>query len=306
MNFSRHILAVTLLMAMLVAPATAGRGLTVKGSDTMVILGQRWAELYMNAHPGSIIQVTGGGSGTGIAALINGTTDVCMASRPMKPDEKRKLRDRYQTMGIEIPVAKDGLAIYLHEKSPVKELSIEQLRDIYTGAITNWRAVGGPDAPIVLYGRENSSGTYVYFKDNVLLGRDFSARCQTLPGTAAVANAVSKDPNGIGYGGAAYAKGIRDCPVKKDTASPAVLPTAATVKDGSYPVSRDLYLYTRMKPAGDAKKFIDVPGGRGRIIARTLSFRIAVRARSRRRRDRKRACAPSRQVGLGGIEAGAS
>ena len=257
MKLSRHILAATLLTAALAAPATAGRGLTVKGSDTMVILVQRWAEQYMNSNPGSIIQVTGGGSGTGIAALINGTTDVCMASRPMKADEKRKLRDRYQTMGVEIPVAKDGLAIYLNERNPLKELSFSQLRDIYTGTITNWKAVGGPDAMIVLYGRENSSGTYVYFKDNVLLGRDFSARCQTLPGTAAVANAVSKDPNGIGYGGAAYAKGIRDCAVKKDSSSPAVMPSAATVKDGSYPVSRDLYLYTRVKPAGDAKKFID-------------------------------------------------
>ena len=126
MKHSRHFLAATLLVATFAAPAMAGRGLTVKGSDTMVILGQRWAELYMNSNPGSIIQVTGGGSGTGIAALINGTTDVCMASRPMKPDEKRKLRDRYQTMGIEIPVAKDGLSIYLNEKSAVKELTIEQ------------------------------------------------------------------------------------------------------------------------------------------------------------------------------------
>ena len=257
MSPTRRILAATLLVATLTAPAMAGRGLTVKGSDTMVILVQRWAEQYMNEHPGSIIQVTGGGSGTGIAALINGTTDICMASRPMKEDEKRKLRDRYQTMGIEIPVAKDGLAIYLNEQNPLRELSFEQLRNIYTGAITSWKAVGGPDAPIVLYGRENSSGTYVYFKDNVLLGRDFSARCQTLPGTAAVVNAVAKDPNGIGYGGAAYAKGVRDCAVRKAATGPAVLPAAATVKDGSYPVSRDLFLYTRMRPSGDAKKFID-------------------------------------------------
>jgi phosphate transport system substrate-binding protein len=175
----------------------------------------------------------------------------------MKADEKRKLRDRYQTMGVEIAVAKDGLAIYLNEQSPVRELTIAQLRDIYTGTITNWKQVGGPAAPIVLYGRENSSGTYVYFKDNILLGRDFSPRCQTLPGTAAVVNAVAKDPNGIGYGGAAYAKGIRDCAVRKDENTKAVLPGAATVKDGSYPVARDLYLYTRVKPSGDAKKFID-------------------------------------------------
>jgi phosphate transport system substrate-binding protein len=273
MRRTSQILAAALLAATLTSPAHAARGLTVKGSDTMVILGQRWAEQYMNANPGKIIQVTGGGSGTGIAALINGTTEICMASRPMKADEKRKLRDRYQTMGVEIPVAKDGLSIYLHEQNPVKELSFEQLRQIYVGEITSWKQLGGPESQIVLYGRENSSGTYVYFKDNVLLGRDFSARCQTLPGTAAVVNAVAKDPNGIGYGGAAYAKGIKDCAVKKDATSPAVLPTAATVKDGSYPVSRDLYLYTRVKPAGEAKKFIDwVLSSEGQALATKVGY----------------------------------
>ncbi len=273
MRRTRQILATALLAVAIAGPAHAARGLTVKGSDTMVILGQRWAEQYMNANPGRIIQVTGGGSGTGIAALINGTTEICMASRPMKPDEKRKLRDRYQSMGVEIPVAKDGLSIFLNDRNPVKELSFTQLREIYTGTVTNWKQVGGPDAQIVLYGRENSSGTYVYFKDNVLLGRDFSARCQTLPGTAAVVNAVSKDPNGIGYGGTAYAKGIKECAVKKDAASPAVLPSAATVKDGSYPVTRDLYLYTRLKPKGEAKKFIDwVLSSEGQALATKVGY----------------------------------
>ena len=249
-----------LIPALLVgaAPAVfAARGITIKGSDTMVILGQRWAEAYMNGNPGAIIQVTGGGSGTGIAALINGTTDICQSSRPMKEDEKRKLRDRFQTMGVEIPVAKDGLSIYLNQANPIKELTLAQLRDIYTGTVTNWKQVGGDDAVIVLYGRENSSGTYTYFKDNVLMGKDYSARCQTLPGTAAVVNAVAKDPKGIGYGGAAFAAGVRDCGVKKDDKSAAILPTAATVKDGSYPITRHLYFYTRIKPSGDTKKFVD-------------------------------------------------
>lgn len=249
-------LAVTAGLAFATA-AHAARGITIKGSDTMVILAQRWAEDYMTSHPGSIVQVTGGGSGTGIAALINGTTDICMASRPMKDEEKKKLRDRFQTMGNEISVAKDGLSVYVNDANPLKQLTIAQLRDIYLGTTTNWKQLGGADAPIVLYGRENSSGTYVYFKDHVLEGKDFSARCQTLPGTAAVVNAVAKDPKGIGYGGAAYAKGVRECGVQRDANSPAVMPGAATVKDGSYPISRDLYFYTRMKPAGDAKKFID-------------------------------------------------
>jgi phosphate transport system substrate-binding protein len=252
-----------ILFAVVAAGALAGgaahgaRGITVKGSDTMVILAQRWAERYMGAHPGAIVQVTGGGSGTGIAALINGTTDICMASRPMKEDEKRKLRDRYQTMGVELPVARDGLSIYVHESNAVKSLSIEQLRRIYTGAATRWSEVGGADAPIILYSRENNSGTYVYFKDNVLLGRDYSARCQTLPGTAAVVNAVARDPNGIGYGGAAYGKGVREIAVSREAGSPAVAPNAESVRDGSYPITRLLYLYTRTKPAGEVKQFVD-------------------------------------------------
>ena len=243
--------------ALAAGAAHGARGITVKGSDTMVILAQRWAERYMSDHPGAIVQVTGGGSGTGIAALINGTTDVCMASRPMKEDEKRKLRDRYQTMGVELAVAKDGLSIYAHESNAVPSLSLEQLRGIYTGGITNWKQVGGRDAPIILYGRENNSGTYVYFKDNVLLGRDYSPRCQTLPGTAAVVNAVARDPNGIGYGGAAYGQGVRELGVRREEGSPAVKPNAETVRDGSYPITRNLYLYTRTRPAGDVKKFVD-------------------------------------------------
>ena len=249
------------VMSLLLAAFTAGvgqaaRGITIQGSDTMVILAQRWAESYMGGHPGAVVQVTGGGSGTGIAALINGTTDICMSSRAMKDDEKRKLRDRFQTMGTEIPVAKDGLTVYVHESNSLKQLTLAQVRDVYVGTITNWKQLGGPDAAIVLYGRENSSGTYVYFKDHVLGGRDFSSRCQTLPGTAAVVNAVARDARGIGYGGAAYAKGIKFAAVKKDDKSPGILPTLETVRSGQYPISRYLSLYTRVKPAGDLKKYL--------------------------------------------------
>ena len=260
-------------LAVFSAPALAGRPITVKGSDTMVILGQRWAEKFMNTNPGQVIMVTGGGSGTGIAALINGTTEICQASRPMKQDEKLKLRDRYQTMGVEIPVAKDGLTIYVHQGNPVKELTMAQLADIYLGRITNWKAVGGPDATIILYGRENSSGTYGHFKEHVLGGKDFSERVQTLPGTAAVVNAVAKDPNGIGYGGAAYARGVRDVAMKKDAGSPAVLPTAANVHDGSYPLSRHLYFYLRKRPAGDTAKFVDwVLSSEGQQLASEVGY----------------------------------
>ncbi len=257
MNIPR-ILAAAALAGFIAGPAAlAGRPVTIKGSDTMVILAQRWAEKYMAANADAVIQVTGGGSGVGIAALINGTTDVATASRKMTQDEKLKLRDRYQTMGVELAVAKDGLSVYLNEKSPVQELTFEQLKAIYTGVVTNWKEVGGPDVRINLYGRENSSGTYAFFKEVVLGGADYAANCQTLPGTAAVVHAVAQDEYGIGYGGAAYAKGIRDCAVRRDAQSAAVLPGEATVKDGSYPLSRNLFFYFRKNPSGDMKRFVD-------------------------------------------------
>jgi phosphate transport system substrate-binding protein len=246
-----------LLLAVLALPAMAGKPFTIKGSDTMVIMNARLAEAFMAKNPGTVVQVTGGGSGVGIAALINGTTDLAAASRPIRTSETDKLKQRFATTGFAYPIARDGLSIYLNERNPVKELTLAQLADIYTGRVTNWKDVGGNDAPIILYSRENSSGTYTYFKDNVLRGKDYAARTQTLQGTAAVVNAVAKDPNGIGYGGAAYAKGIRFAAVKKDANSPAILPTLDTVRSGQYPISRYLYLYSRTKASGDVKKFVD-------------------------------------------------
>lgn len=239
------------------SPALAARGLTIKGSDTMVILGQRWAERYMALNPNATIQITGGGSGTGIAALINGTTEICQSSRPMKQDEKLKLRDRYQTMGVEIAVAKDGVSVYLHESNPIASLTLAQLRGIYDGTIVNWKELGGSNEPIVVYSRESSSGTYVFFKDHVLGGRDFTPRAQTLPGTAAVVNAVVHDSRGIGYGGVAYARGLKICPISPGGTSPPVAPSEASVRDGSYPLARDLYFYLRKKPAGETGKFVE-------------------------------------------------
>jgi phosphate transport system substrate-binding protein len=247
--------------------------ITVKGSDTMVILAQRWAEAYMLNHPGVKIQVTGGGSGTGISALINGTTDICNASRPMKSSEKTKLKERFNTLGVEIKSAKDGLAVYLNDNNPVHELTLAQLKSIYTGKTTNWKDVGGPDARIILYSRENNSGTYVYFKDNVLGGDDYSASAQNMPGTAAVVNAVAKDKNGIGYGGAAYGKGIKFVKVKKDAGSPGYEPTAENVKSGNYPISRYLYMYTRNRPTGAMKEYIDwILSGEGQQIVTKVGY----------------------------------
>lgn len=230
--------------------------ITVKGSDTMVILAQKWAELYMKQNPGTSIQVTGGGSGVGITALINGTTDIANASRPMKQTEIEKLKARYNTLGVQIQCAKDGITIFLNEANKVQELTLKQLSDIYQGRIKNWKELGGADAEIRMYGRENSSGTYTYFHDEVVKA-DYATSVQSLPGTAAVVNAVKKDVNGIGYGGAAYAVGVKHAKVKKDANSPAVLPTAESIAKGEYPITRYLYMYLRNRPTGETKKYID-------------------------------------------------
>jgi phosphate transport system substrate-binding protein len=230
---------------------------TVKGSDTMVILGQRWAEEFMKKSPERTVQVTGGGSGTGISALINGSTDICAASRAMKQAEMAKLREAANSPGVELPVARDGLAVYVHNNNPLSEITLPHLKAIFTGKITNWKEVGGPDSRIGIYSRENSSGTYVFFKDAVLNGADFSPRAQTLQGTASVVNAVSKDRLGIGYGGAAYAKGVKLLKVKKDASAPALLPSRETVLSGSYALARPLFFYLRGAPSGDIKAFVD-------------------------------------------------
>jgi phosphate transport system substrate-binding protein len=253
----KNIIIAALMCLLAGSLASAKDQITVKGSDTMVILGQRWAEMYMKANPDVTIQVTGGGSGTGISALINGTTDICNASRPMKDAERDKLKEKFGSRGVEIKCGLDGLAIYVHESSPIKELSMNQIKDIYTGKVTNWKEVGGQDAKIILYSRENNSGTYVYFKDEVLGGGDFAANAQNMPGTAAVVNAISRDKNGIGYGGSAYGKGIREIKIRKDEQSPAFAPTMENIKTGKYPVSRFLYMYIKSKPTGSLKKYID-------------------------------------------------
>jgi phosphate transport system substrate-binding protein len=266
----KHIAMKGLLLASVFVFATGFSSIdkiTVKGSDTLVILAQRWAERYMNKNANVSIQVTGGGSGTGISALINGTTDICNSSRPMKPSELQKLKERFGTLGVEIRCAKDGLSVYVSEANPVQALTLQQIKDIYTGKITNWKAVGGKDAKIVMYSRENNSGTYVYFKDNVLKGDDYSPSCQNLPGTAAVVNAVAKDVNGIGYGGAAYGKGIREAKVN------GVAPSKETIADGSYPITRYLYMYLRSKPTGAIKQYIDwILSAEGQAIVSEVGY----------------------------------
>ncbi|MGZ3416209.1 MAG: phosphate ABC transporter substrate-binding protein [Polyangiales bacterium] len=232
--------------------ATKSGPLTIKGSDTMVLLGQRWAETYMKEHAGTSIQVTGGGSGTGIAALINGSTDLCNSSRPMKDEEKAKVKGGV----VETKVALDALAVYVADASPIHELDLEQVGKVYKGEITNWKDLGGKDHKITLYGRENNSGTYGYFKEHILANKDFAPEVQTLAGTSAVVSAVKGDEFGIGYGGIAYAAGVRAVKIKKTKDSPAIEPKLETAKDGSYPISRYLFVYSAGEPKGLAKEFL--------------------------------------------------
>jgi phosphate transport system substrate-binding protein len=246
--------------------------ITVKGSDTMVILAQKWAEMYMKQNPATSVQVTGGGSGVGITALINGTTDIANSSRPMKQSEIEKLKARYNTLGVQIPCAKDGITIFLNEANKVEELTLKQLSDIYQGKIRNWKELGGNDAEIRMYGRENSSGTYTYFHDEVVKA-DYAASVQSLPGTAAVVNAVKKDVNGIGYGGAAYAVGVKHAKVKKDAGSSAILPTPESIGKGEYPITRYLYMYLRNRPTGETKKYIDwILSSEGQMVVTEVGY----------------------------------
>jgi phosphate transport system substrate-binding protein len=249
-------LIAVMLLAFTAGMVGAGTNITIKGSDTLVRLGQRWAEEYMKINDGAVIQVSGGGSGTGIAALLNGGTDICEASRDMK-EKEYKLAEKKGITPYRVSVALDGIAVFLHESNPVESLNFAQLKGIYTGSITNWKEVGGEDTRIILYGRENNSGTYAFFKKTVLETEDYSDYTQTLPGTAAVVNAVSKDKNGIGYGGIAWATGVKFAAVAKDEDSPAVLPSVETVSNGTYPISRDLYWFFNGKPTGELKKLVN-------------------------------------------------
>lgn len=234
-----------LLAAGLLAAANAFAGtISVKGSDTLVVLAQKWAEVYMAAHPGQKIQVTGGGTGTGFAALQNQTTDLCNASRKIKAKEIEQCVKVFGKRPTEYKVALDGLSVYVSaSNSKVSSLSLEELEGIFTGAIKNWKEVGGDDAPITVYSRENSSGTYEFFKEHVLKGKDFASGAQTMPGTAAVLQAVAKDKNGIGYGGAAYGAGAKHLKVSATKGDEGIEPNEENVLSGKYPIWRYLFVY---------------------------------------------------------------
>lgn len=260
--------------AMGVATIASAGSITVKGSDTLVILAQKWAEVYMSKNPNTKIQVTGGGSGVGMAALQNKTTDLANASRKIKGGEVAECIKAFGRRPTEYKVALDGLSVYVNESNPIGELTVDQLAQIFTGKIRNWKQLGGADAPITLYSRENSSGTYEFFKEHVLKGADFASSAQTMPGTAAVLQSVAKDKNGIGYGGAAYGAGAKHLKIKKTEASPAIEPSEETVVKGTYPIWRYLYIY--VNPAldkGEVAQYLNwIRSDEGQALVKDIGY----------------------------------
>jgi phosphate transport system substrate-binding protein len=248
--------------------------ITVKGSDTLVILAQKWAEVYMSGHQGVKIQVTGGGSGIGFAALQNNTTDIADASRPIKPAEIAACIKASGRKPREYKVALDGLSVYVNADNALTELTLDQLESIFTGKSRNWKEFGGKDAPITIYSRENSSGTYEFFKEHVLKGQDFAASAQTMQGTAALLQAVSNEKNGIGYGGAAYGRGAKTLKIKKDADSPAYEPTEDNVVSGKYPIWRYLYNYLNpQKDTGEIAAYLNwVRGPEGQKLVKEVGY----------------------------------
>jgi phosphate transport system substrate-binding protein len=249
-----------------------------KGSDTLVNLALAWAEEYMSLHPDVRISVTGGGSGTGIAAMINGTVDIANASREMKEEEIAAA----EANGIsprEFVVARDAIAVVVHPSNPVDCLTLAQISAIYTGEIINWREVGGENRPIVLLSRESNSGTYVYFLENVIrLGRNdsdllFSPETLLMPSSEGISAEIRQNPNAIGYDGLGYVTPDQKMiAIAGASAGPFVLPSIESVNDGSYPISRPLYVYTRGEPIGQIKAYVDWVLSDGQGLVSTLGF----------------------------------
>jgi phosphate transport system substrate-binding protein len=249
-----------------------------KGSDTLVNLALAWAEEYVGIHPEVRISVTGGGSGTGIAALINGTVDIANASRGMKSEEFTEA----QANGIEpveFTVARDAIAVVVHPSNPVNNLTLQQISDMYIGQITNWQEVGGEDRPIVLLSRESNSGTYVYFLENVVRMGDrdsellFSPDTLLMPSSEGISAEVRQNPNAIGYDGLGYVTPDQKVlGVGESSDGPFVLPTIETVNDGSYPVSRPLYMYTAGEPTGTVAEYLNWVLSDGQEFVAQLGF----------------------------------
>ncbi len=243
--------------------ASMKNSIQIKGSDTMVNLGQAWAEKYMEKNPGDFIAITGGGSGTGFSSLISGTCDIAMSSRNIKEKEIALAKQK----GInpnEIKVALDGLAVVVNPANSVTKLTLDQLAGIFTGKISTWKEVDGKDGKIVILSREVNSGTHVYFKEHVLRKNDPNSKEEFAPGalmlssSQAIADEVAQNSSAIGYYGMGYISSKqKPIMVAKDEKAEYEAPTIENVINGKYPISRPLFLYTNAEPQGLVKKFID-------------------------------------------------
>jgi len=229
-----------------------------KGSDTLLIVAQRWAEEYMNKHPAVSISVAGGGSGVGFSALSQKTTDIADASREIKATEIQTAKSN-GVNPVEWVVGLDGIAIVVNPNNPITQLTMKQLEMIYNGTYTNWSQVGGNDATIVTYGRQSTSGTYDFFREHVLHNRNFRADNRELAGNAEIVQSVQGDANGIGYVGVAYTKQGVNVKIVKMRASESATPfepSVANVKSGTYPIARKLYIYTNGIPTGALADYV--------------------------------------------------
>jgi phosphate transport system substrate-binding protein len=250
-----------------------------KGSDTIVNLALAWAERYQAENPQVSISVTGGGSGTGIAALLNKTVDIANASRQMQAEEIQKAK----AIGfepVEFVIARDAIAVIVNPENPVDRLTLQQISDIYSGKINNWSRVGGQNRPIVRLSREVNSGTHVYFRDTVIRLGDknnktlFATDTLLLPSSEGIISEIRLNPNAIGYDGLGYVPAdLKKVAVARDAKSPYVLPSIATVNDKSYPVARDLYMYTAGQPSGAVKAYLDwIVSSEAQTIVANLGF----------------------------------
>jgi phosphate transport system substrate-binding protein len=250
--------AALVLSICLVSTACAEEMIQIKGSDTLINLVQRLAEVYMNEYSDDYIAVTGGGSGTGIAALINNKTDIANASRGMKAKEMEQAVSAGVTPK-RVVIAMDGLSVIVNGRSPITSLTIQEIGNIFSGSITNWKEVGGPDMPITLYGRQSNSGTFVFFRDQVVKA-DYAQTMNRMNGNAQIVEAVKQDESGIGYVGVGYVKNVRGLNVLQVAAragAPYASPlSSADVKSGNYPIARPLNQYLNGKPEGAVKDFI--------------------------------------------------
>jgi phosphate transport system substrate-binding protein len=249
------------------------------GSDTIVNLALAWAEAYQVRHPQVRIAVTGGGSGTGIAGLVNGTVDIANASRQIKPEEAAAAQGNGITP-VEHVIARDAIAVVVHPSNPVDRLTLQQISDLFSGRITSWAEVGGENRPVVLLSRESNSGTHVYFLEQVVRLGDresdtlFSPETLLMPSSEGISAEVRQNPNSIGYDGLGYVTpDQKTLAVAQDPAGPFVLPTVETVNDGTYPIARDLYMYTVGEPQGVIADYLAwIRSAEGQAIVGELGF----------------------------------